>query len=220
MPPGVWSEYMRRQDPFQSRVKAEEYRTLFDECSHEGRDLACRRRIEWGTDGPVQILSELGVRVVSRECCDTDLPETAFAAFIEPDVVVWRRDVIGRAQQYMDQVIEPRSVDLRSLVLAHELFHVLAFQGYGETPLCHKCKVEVGGFGPVRIKRVLPSLEEVEAMGFACGLRNSDVVPYAFNVVLLMPISMRMAHEQFEAIMNIGRELEQRERDVPCALRS
>jgi hypothetical protein len=174
--------------------------------------------MEWGTDDPAHILSTLDVRMVSCDHSGTDLSETMFAAFIEPDTVVWRRDIIERAQQYIDQVMGSNGIDLRSLLLAHELFHVLAFQGREGALLCHMCKVDVGGLGSIRIKKALPSLEEVEAMGFACGLRKPHVAPYALNVVLLMPHSMRVAREQFEAIMNIGKELGQHERDVQCAL--
>lgn len=207
LPTGVWSEYMRRQDPFKAHVDCEGYRTLFDRCAVEGQSLVGRCFEQWKTSDPLELLRQRGIRVegVGRE--ETNLSEVTFAAFVEPSTVIWRRDAVSRAQGIADDALGQGTLDVRSLLLAHELFHVLVFQGDCGPFACGTTKVDVGGLGPFRRTCALPSLEEVEAMEFARGFVMPCIEPYALNVILLDTMSDRMAREQYEAIMGIGESL-------------
>lgn len=212
LPDPVWAEHERRLDPLGRLVTRERYLELFQGSVECGRREALALGAAREGAGLDDLARELGAKVTDKPYA-RDAGRPTFACFFEPDQIELYSDNITETQALLDDgglssVIGELSV--RDVLLAHELFHVVAQRSRerGETLFCNEKHVELPGINKLFGRRsTLPTLEEGAAMAFARELSGCPCNPFVLNVLMLLPADPDRASNLHREIMDIAREL-------------
>lgn len=212
LPDTVWAEHLRSQDPLGRLVTRERYLELYEGSAGCGREQALALGAAHDTGDLDALARELGA-VVTDKPYARDAGRPTFACFFEPDQIELYSDNVTSAQGLLDDgglssVIG--EVDVRSVLLAHELFHVVAqrLRERSETLFCNEQHVELPGINKLLGRRsTLPTLEEAAAMAFARELSGCPCSPFVLNVLMLLPADPDRASELYREIMGVARDL-------------
>ena len=194
----VWDRYQLRKEPLEGRLTPEQ-RVRFSDLAHRtGIDLARRVRADHPGISVRELLSMYHVRLETPDAPDQGVYHM-FASFTEPDLVTLYESTALEAQQALtDTGALPGGTPLTEVLLAHELFHVLAYQ----TPLPTDEKLlELWKLGPLRVRSRVMVLSEMAAMVFARELLKLPYSPNALDVILLYPQDPPAARRIYESIV-------------------
>jgi hypothetical protein len=210
LPDEVWSESMRRQDSLSGLIDAKHYLELFRECSADGRRTARSVSKRLAASDPEGMLRELGVTVEDMAHGSLSYGQQAFALFVEPDLVMVDEGNASRTQELiaesgLDALLG--DVSVRDVLLAHELYHVVALGEDDPDRPCMRRVVETRGIGPLKRKSRLSSLQEVSAMAFAEGITGLTCSPYVLTVLMMVPRDASAAEREVQRLLSISSEL-------------
>ena len=124
-----------------------------------------------------------------------------FAVFHEPDII----EIDGQNAADTDDALQKAgvyetlgAVPTRNILLAHELYHFLAFRdGEGFTAQKHVTLWKLGRFA---YKSSVPGLQEIAAMAFAQKATGLVCSPWLYNVFMLAPHNPQRALAVFESM--------------------
>lgn len=212
LPDGAWAEHLRLQDPLGRLVTRERYLELFRGSTECGRERALALRAPSGGADLGSLARELGAEVVEKPFApDTGRP--TFACFFEPGTIEIYSDNVEAAQDLLDGgglAAVTGELSVRDVLLAHELFHVVALRlrEGGETLFCNEKHVELPGINRLFGRRsTLPTLEEAAAMAFARELTGCPCSPFVLNALLLLPSDPDRAGDLYREVMAVARDL-------------
>jgi hypothetical protein len=168
-----------------------------------GREEAVLLKEEYQTSDPDTIARHMGLKVFAP---DTPLGggHVIFARYVEPDEVDIFTDGLERAERLIADCSLGGllgHVDLRSLLLAHEIFHAVEYRK-ADSIYTKTEKVELWK-RPFSNKSGLVCLGEIAGMEFAREMLGISYSPYVFDVLLMYGYQEDAATALYEEIMNI-----------------
>ena len=130
-----------------------------------------------------------------------------FACYYEPDRIELYSDNAARTQMLIKELaLEDLlgSFSIEEVLLAHELYHVLAYQ----KPELYTSRklITLWKLGRFSRRARLISLEEAAAMSFAKELTQLGVSSYIMDVLMLYPHSPELAEKLYQKLMRILQE--------------
>jgi len=160
----------------------------------EGRRAAGDMRINRPERSLDAILTELGVKVIES---DED-PKIAWryrrSEYLgqPPRIVVYRQALLnlGALADEAGLAAAFPAADMRELVLAHELYHHIAFTTLGQ--VSERCRLPWIRLGPLTLRRRVPALDEVAAHVFAQTLLDLPISPAILDWLTLYPDQDRL----------------------------
>ncbi len=197
----TWALYAYRREPLRGKLPFEEYweryvpgaladaRRLADVCA--GKSLP-------------RLTEELGLKV---EMVPMKQGQTVyeFAVYTEPDSIRIYEDNAAESQVIVDSLDDDRvRVDVRDMLLAHEIFHVL--QGRTEGLFVNEKHIRLWKLFGYENRSRLVSLEEIAAMYFAKYYLGMRSVPYVYDVIMCMSRNPKKAKELHQAILRLKEE--------------
>lgn len=204
-------KYAFLHEPLERKFTAEQkdlYIRLANECGQQTADEVRRQLQHESSDSlktSAELLStlaeELGISV-RDESVPSGEGHVIFAQFVEPDRVTIFGDCLDRLnelvqKEQMDDLF--RGVDFRSILLAHELFHVIEHKEIDQI-FTQTEKVELWR-KPFSNKSKILALSEIAAMAFARSICSLPFSPYALDVLLIAPYNLEAACALYEEIL-------------------
>jgi len=135
-------------------------------------------------------------------------PENAdrvlFAEFREPGNIKIYMDAVKKADKFTERPevreVLTEQLDIKSLLLAHELFHFVE-EKYKKEIFTKQEKIRLWSLGPLHNDSTIIALSEVAAMAFAQAITGIPYSPYVMDVFLVYGYSPEEASGLYEEIM-------------------
>ncbi len=195
--------YAWSREPLEGKFDREQKLRYILEAGRCGREEAALLKAENKTGDPNIIANKMGLKVFTP-----DIPlgggHVIFAQYVEPDEVTIFMDGVERAERLIADhslggILE--HVDVKSLLLAHEIFHWIEYckedSIYTRTE-----KVELWK-RPFSNKSRLVCLGEIAGMEFAREMLGISFSPYVLDVLLMYGYQEDAATALYEEIMEI-----------------
>lgn len=202
--PEEWGIYAFSRDPLKARLKDEERTVLAKEAIVCGQAYAKQVAKEYNSADPLLILQKMGVKTQFADI-PSNTDRVLFAEFMEPDEVFVYLDAVNKGERLLGEErirkVLAGGFNLRQVLLAHELFHVLEIR-YKEEIFTQAYYYPLWKIGPLKNTSKILALGEIAAMAFArelCGLPYSA---YVIDVLLLYGYSDNEASGLYEEMMN------------------
>ncbi|MBU9726006.1 hypothetical protein [Diplocloster modestus] len=212
----VWSAYAMSREPLQNKLSDQAYHKYFIKASACGREQAEKLCEKWESRDSRVLSQKLGVTVRNLP-----MPKgpgiITFACYYEPDCIEIYNDNARDVQSLIKAAGLGRQlgdVDIYSLLLAHELFHVL--QKQDETLYVNLKHIQLWKLGALHRESRLVSLEEVAAMAFAGQLLGIHFWPYIYDVLMLLPRAPEQAQKLYQYLMRLKEEVIENADDNLC----
>lgn len=184
LPPQAWEQIGWTGEPLRGRLTPAERAALSREAAAYGSALAQKTQREHPGLQPEALVAALGGAVTEIDV-EPDADYAMFAWFEAPASITLNARNIARSQALMQEqelFALTGPADLRQLLLAHELYHML--EPMEPEPLSLRF-VEMRGFLFGRVRRRVEAPGELAAMAFAQTLCGLSCSPYLFNIVML-----------------------------------
>jgi hypothetical protein len=167
-----------------------------------GEEWAQRMLAQTGASDVETIHEALGLELVENNLDMTGMPRQLFAQFVpETRVEIMSQPVSIYAGMHEPGFPEPEQV--RSLLIAHEMFHYVETRHpkeiYSRTEKILLWKL----FG-FRWESTVRTIGEIAAMSFAKTLTGADYSPFILEVLLLYGYNRDLAENVFRGIMDIN----------------
>ena len=196
----AWGRYILSTDMLRDKIDPSQRDTLIEGAVACGREWADRVVAQYGNNKPSEIAEKLGVHVGSNTAPMSGR-RALFAQYVpggsdsstQADRIDLMADPLNRYAELHDQLVagDPANADIlpsparvRTLLLAHELFHVIEDRNeatiYTRTTTISLWKV----FGKEN-RSTVRALGEVGAGAFAQALVGSSFCPFALDIVLM-----------------------------------
>jgi hypothetical protein len=162
----------------------------------EGKGAAADVRRSYRDQSSEAILVDLGVEIIESEATPKLAWRHRRSEYFgrPPRVIVYRKALVALGALAADAGLaaEFPAPDMRNLVLAHELYHHLAFQSRGR--VSDRCRVPWIYLGPLMLRRREPALDEIAAHAFTQALLSLPLSP-----TMLDWLTLYGDHERFGA---------------------
>ena len=200
-----WGRYAFGRDPLCGRISMEQKSAWISQANECGRAEARELRAGFGAHTAREYADLLHVRIEEKDSCGAD-DYTTFASFQEPDLITLYRynvDAAGRlvAENGLSDLLQ--SVDIESMLIFHELFHVV--ESRDPAIFTRTAKVVLWKVGPLKNASTLVALSEIAAMAFAQESLSIRYSPYVFDVLLPWQANPQQAQKLYHTIMNFRR---------------
>ena len=200
----AWNGYVFSREPLNARFDDEQRARWLRQSVSCGRQYAEGIKRKYGTGDPLTLAEEMGLNVSYPQ-----RPENAdrvlFAEYKYPDNIYIYMDVVHRAEVYLRESeireILSDQLDVKRLLLAHELFHYLEEKDSGRI-FTKQETVCLWRFGPIHNDSSIHVLGEIAAMAFARELTGISYSPYVMDVFLVYCYSPEEASRLFKEIMD------------------
>lgn len=195
--------YAWSREPLEGKFDREQKLQYILEAGRCGREEAALLKEEHNTKDPDVIASKLGLKVFTPDT-PSGGGHVIFAQYVEPDEVTIFMDGVERAERLIEDhclgaLLE--HADVRSLLLAHEIFHWVEYRKedfiYTKTE-----KVELWK-PPFSNRSRLVCLGEIAGMAFAGELLGISFSPYVLDVLLMYGYQEDAATALYEEIMEM-----------------
>lgn len=184
-----WGKYAFYRDPIGGKFTPEEKERLIGlslECGDNyARECTCGK----GMRAPSLIAKELGVRVeYPRRPAAKALEgnRVLFAQYTTPDLIEVFTDCTGKAEEAFSALPLQGilgKVNIREILLAHELFHYYEYRD-AKTIFTENEKKDIPILGVFHNRSRILCLGEIAAMRFAKRIVDLSYSPYVYDVLL------------------------------------
>lgn len=211
-----WGRYAFRHEPLERKLSEEQKETYTKQAMECGRKEATLLMEEMPGCTVEKIARAKGIAVETP-----DIPSggghVIFAQYEESGKITIFMDCIRKAEfliaeEQMEDLFA--GTDLFSVLLAHELFHVIEHEKR-KTIFTQTEKIELWR-RPFSNKSRLIALSEMAAMAFAGRIQNLSFSPYVLDVVLMYCYNQEAAQALYEEIMEAALEEEENDADNEC----
>ena len=189
-----------RDEPLRGKLTEAMKQSLYEGARAEGEARAALLQEDGGALSLDEAAARWGVQV--RDSNGSAAAGLGlFAVFHEPDII----EIDGQNAADTDDALQKAgvyetlgAVPTRNILLAHELYHFLAFRdGEGFTAQKHVTLWKLGRFA---YKSSVPGLQEIAAMAFAQKATGLVCSPWLYNVFMLAPHNPQRALAVFESM--------------------
>lgn len=182
-----WSGYAFSRDPIGRRIPKDKQMELAVKANKCGKEQADKLRTRFGYKEVLEYAELLGLKITEKDSEGTE-SYIVFANFNYPDrITIYMKNVehMGKviADENLGDLLE--NVDIKSMLLAHEMFHYM--EGQDKDIFTQREKIELWKLGPFNNKSKIIAIGEIAAMSFAKELLNISYNPYIFDTLMLYP---------------------------------
>ena len=202
---GEWSKYAFSRDPIVRKISDAAKLQYMEKAEECGREYARKMSDLYGTGNPEKIALKMGMEVSYPE-----LPKSRvrilFAEFRAPKTIRVYTDTIAKCAPFLSrkevaEILTPR-LNIRHLLLAHELFHAVEDK-YRKEIYTKTERIRLWKFGPLHNDSPILALGEIAAMSFARELTHLPYSPYVLDVFLVYGYYPAEATDLYEEIMEL-----------------
>lgn len=156
---------------FGGQLTTEERMSIVEESIRIGKQRAEQVRKEFGNQEPVQILSDMGIRIVEeKERKTLNLDYVKLAEFyVKAGEIRLNADALERIGEKIDSGLA------KKIILSHELYHFFEITRWGRTADLFVKRVRLFGWIPVK-RKMLPAAE-IAADSFAKAYLGLSIHP-------------------------------------------
>ena len=200
-----WGGYAFGRDPLCGRVGEEQKHAWIRQANECGRARARELRAGFGTRTAREYADLLHVRIEEENSCGAN-DYITFASFREPDLITLYLSNIDSASRLItenDLSDLLQSVDIESMLIFHELFHVV--ESRDSAIFTRATKMVLWKLGPFKNTSALVALSEIAAMAFAQESLSIRYSPYVFDVLLPWQANPQQAQKLYHRIMDFRR---------------
>lgn len=201
--PLEWYGYGFSREPLNGRFTDGQRRDWMQKSLDCGREYARKVSEQYGTKDPVEIGKALEMKVSYPEFPEkTD--RVLFAEYRIPNRICIYMDAVKKAEGLLlrpeiSQVLT-EGLDVRRLLLSHELFHCVEDR-YKREIFTQTEKVRLWKLGFLHNDSSVIAFSEIGAMAFAQELMGISYSPYLMNVFLVYGYSPEEASGLYEEMM-------------------
>lgn len=211
-----WGRYAFRHEPLERKLSEEQKKIYTKQAMECGREEAALLKEESKGRTVEETARVKGITVETP-----DIPNggghVIFAQYEESGKITVFMDCIKKAktliaEEQMEDLFA--GTDLFSVLLAHELFHVIEHEKR-KTIFTQTEKIELWR-RPFSNKSRLIALSEMAAMAFAGEMLNLSFSPYVLDVVLMYCYNQEASQALYEEIMEAALGEEENDADNKC----
>lgn len=199
-----WCRYAFSREPLNGKFTDEQRQQWMEKslaCGQEYCRIICKK---YDSEDPVVLAQKMGLQVSYPE-----LPEHAdrvlFAEYRMPNKITIYLDAVNKAEKLLAQPevqqILTSALDIRKLLLAHELFHYIEDQ-YKKEIFTRTETIRLWSVGPFHNDSTIIALSEIAAMAFAKAMTRISYAPYLMDVLLVYGYSPKEASGLYEEILS------------------
>ena len=199
-----FSRYAWSREPLEGKFNREQKLDYFLKSGKCGQMEAVLLKDRYKTGSPEFLAGAMGLKVLTPQI-PLGGAHVIFAQYEEPDKITVFLEAVERAEilikeNNLSSLLE--NVDVRSLLLAHEIFHGVEYRKK-DTIYTMTEKVELWK-QPFSNKSRLICLGEIAGMAFAKEIMGISFSPYVLDVLLMYGYHEEAATALYEEIMEIA----------------
>nr|WP_317377976.1 hypothetical protein [uncultured Faecalimonas sp.] len=208
VPERVWGMYAFEREPLEGKFTKEQKYEYIKKANACGRAWAERVSEAYQTADPGLLAERMGMKVLQKKT-PAGGGIVLFAQFVQPDEITIFTDCVTKAQKIYRESGCPLLAEetLRSVLLAHELFHAVEERHAGEI-YTRTEKVELWR-RPFSNRSSIVCLSEIAAMAFAAQLTGMEVSPYMLDVLLVYAYDKNAAWGLYDEVCRLWSEEEE-----------
>ena len=198
-----WYKYAFSSEPLNGKFTEEQRKLWMEksiECGKKYCDLICKK---YASKDPIVLAKTMGLKVSYPT-----LPEKAervlFAEYRMPNQISIYMDAVNKAKKSLEKPeilnIVTNKLNVRKLLLAHELFHYVENE-YKKEIYTQNEKIRLWSIGPIHNDSSIIALSEIAAMSFAKEMTQIPYAPYLMDVLLVYGYSPMEASGLYEEMM-------------------
>ena len=202
-----WYKYAFSREPLNGKFTDEQRREWAKkaiQCGEEYYEIICEK---YASDDPVVLAKKMNMRVtypVVPEKADRVL----FAEYRMPDKICIYTDAVNKANRFLQEPevssVMTRKLDVKRLLLAHELFHYVE-ESYKSEIYTKNEKIRLWSIGPIHNDSMIIALSEIAAMAFAKKMAKIPYAPYLMDVLLVYGYSSMEASGLYEEMISYAK---------------
>lgn len=211
IPEAVWDVYALKNEQLRDKITQKEWADFIEMAHTIGKKLARETAEKYPQKTVLEIFAALGLEL-ARINDTPDHVNTVFACYIEPKhVEIYEKNISLACQALRNENCENMldGCSLEEILLAHELFHYLAYT-IPELSINQKL-VTLWHIGSFKYRSRIRTLAEIAAMEFTREFLRLTYAPYVLDVLFLYSSDRDRAIQLYEYITKI---------EVPKAERS
>lgn len=200
-----WYGYAFSREPLNGKFTEEQRRGWMVKsvaCGQEYCHIICEK---YGTSDPELLAESMGMEV-SYPTLPEKTDRVLFAEYRMPNRISIYMDAVKKAEHLLVQPeiadIVTDKLDVKKLLLAHELFHHVE-EEYKNEIFTQTEKIRLWSLGPVHNDSTIIALSEIAAMSFAKELTKIPYAPYLLDVLLVYGYSPMEASGLYEEMISL-----------------
>lgn len=201
-----WGRYAFSRELLNGKFNDEQRQELILKANACGVEYAKKYKSEYGDINPEELADKMGINVHYPEM-PQNTERVLFAEYKAPNNVYIYIDAIKKANDTLNELesknVLGQDVDIKSILLAHELFHFVEEKNAKEI-FTRTEKVELWAPKPLRNRSGIDVLGEIAAMAFARELTGFPYSPYVMDVFLVYGYNPEEASGLYEEIMEFA----------------
>jgi len=197
--------YQVYTDPIQRKITPEIRNNIIEQsltCGQEEADkiLSNLKKQEMPFD-IYRLIQEYGI-LIREEDRDDSLNYIYFGAFEEPGTITLYIDNIRKGEELIREykIKELLNINLKEVVLAHEIFHYI--EARNKKLFVNQYRIKLWKLGPYTHTSLLSCTSEIAGMAFAKRLLGLNFCPNVLDVLLLYPHDRNEAKYIYKQIMD------------------
>jgi len=203
-----WYKYAFSTEPLNGKFNDEQRSNWMKrsiECGKEYFEIISQK---YQTSDPRIIAKKMELDV-SYPTLPEKTDRVMFAEYRMPNKISIYMDAVRKANQLLEApeitAIMTKTLDIKKLLLAHEIFHYVEDQ-YAKEIYTQTEKVRLWSVGPLHNDSVIVALSEIAAMSFAKEMMELPYAPYLLDVLLVYGYSPMEASGLYEEMMKYMEE--------------
>lgn len=202
-----WCQYAFSRDPITRKIPDDAKRSYMEQAASCGVSYAHRVKELYGTDNPEQIAAKMGIDV-SYPALPKSKFRILFAEFRAPNTIHVYTDTLEKCAPLLDnaevaKILTP-DINIRKVLLAHELFHVIE-EIHRKEIYTRTERIRLWKIGPLHNDSPILALGEIAAMAFAQELLQLPFSPYILDVFLVYGYYPEEATALYEEMMTLSK---------------
>jgi len=202
----AWGRYAFKNEMLKDKIPVERRDEMTRDAMICGEQWAQRMIMQTNTTDAQTMLESLGLELAEKDMDMLKMPRQLFAQYI-PDkrVEIMTQPISLYSEMYEPEFPEPAQV--RSLLIAHEMFHYIEELNKDEI-YSRTEKVCLWKIFNFKWESTVRTVGEIAAMSFAKKLTGADYSPYMLDIILLYSYKADLAVRVFQRIMEISKEVD------------
>jgi hypothetical protein len=198
----AWGRYAFKKEMLKNKIPPERQDEMAVKAVLCGEEWAQRMIAQTGASDVETMRETLGLELIENNLDMTSMPQQLFAQFV-PDkrVEIMSQPVSIYAGMHEPGFPEPEQV--RSLLIAHEMFHYVENQ-HSKEIYSRTEKILLWKLFEFKWESTVRTIGEIAAMSFAKTLTGADYSPFILDILLLYGYNRDLAENVFCGIMNIN----------------
>jgi hypothetical protein len=146
------------------------------------------------------LVKSLGIAVKTLKAQNA-MDYICFGTYEEPGIITIYEDNISKGEALISQyqISGLEGIDLKQIILAHEIFHYI--EAKAPDLYVNTYRIKLWKLGPYTHKSGLICIGEIASMAFAKRLLNLKFCPNILDVLLLYPHDVKQAEAVYNRIM-------------------